>query len=454
MNDPIIFVTLDPLRGLGIEKRYDNFHLVCFDYTPVVDMLMSEGISVFCLEKEAPEISLPHSTRHLLTHPLVQEYILGNSTRIVNIAVFKPTFSIPHVLGKTPLGTTRQVHSLNADVKITKQLENKLHFFNLCLRNNLPHTPAHMQHLQTLEFEEQSKKLGTPFVIQFETGWFGNRTFFIHEQESLKKLQKQYSNRQVLIAPFIKGPVLTNNIMVGTTHTYQTYPFMQLNDTAKTIPRLSRLPGSTIGNVWGPLDGILGKYTNTVVQTIHIYTEQIGTILRDMGFHGYAGLDFLISEAGEVFLQELNPRFTASVQMITQLENEAIGSSLLDLHFREFGIDLPHHSYYEPAVYFEELSGCRVIARNTHDAAMQLADTMSSGVYTVQKNNSVKFDHPGYQTSLLAPDQCHIFIANSKRRINPDEEIFQIQSTSLPPQKVEELARSIKSGILFSETLS
>ncbi len=454
MNDPIIFVTLDPLRGLGIEKRYDNFHLVCFDYTPVVDMLMSEGISVFCLEKEAPEISLPHSTRHLLTHPLVQEYILGNSTRIVNIAVFKPTFSIPHVLGKTSLGTTRQVYSLNADVKITKKLENKLHFFNLCLRNNLPHTPAQVQHLHTLEFEEQSKKLGTPFVIQFETGWFGNRTFFIHEQESLKKLQKQYSNRQVLIAPFIKGPVLTNNIMVGNTHTYQSYPFMQLNDTAESMPKLSRLPGSTIGNVWGSLDGILGKYTNTVVQTIYTYTEQLGSILRDMGFRGYAGLDFLISEAGEVFLQELNPRFTASVQMITQLEEEAIGSSLLDLHFRTFGINLLQDTVYETDEYFLQLSGCRVIARNTHDAAMQLADTMSSGVYTVQKDNSVTFDHPGYQTTLLAPDQCHIFFADSKRNINPDEEIFQIQSTSLPPQKVEELARSIKSGILFSETLS
>lgn len=442
MTDPLFFATLEPLRGLGIESRHENFHLVCFDYTQVVDMLLQDGVNVFCLEKELESSSaVPHTTRHLLLHPKTQEYLETNSADVLDIAVFKPTFAIQLVLGNSPLGHKRTIKSLNAPTILSKQLENKLNFFDLCTGNAIPHTPATKMLLHTLSpvaFETmQSKNL----VVQFETGWFGNKTFFINDEVDILNLIQSYSDRTVLVAPFIDGTVLTNNFVVTDKDVLQSYPFFQLNDDSDHEIRLSRLQGSTIGNVWGNLESRFTGNASAIASEIQRLTNAVGEVLQKQGFRGYAGLDFIVSEGNIVYVQELNPRFTASVQMFTLLEQTAFGTSLLEEHF---GIS----NASQPETHFHPLHGVRIIARNTTTSAIRITENISNGIYMLEPDGTYTFVRPGYRVTDLKESEFLLFTGGENKEIRPDEEILQVQSLTIPTDTLTTLAREIKKTLL------
>lgn len=439
---PLFFATLDPLRGLGIETKHDNFHIVCFDYTHVVDLLVQDGIRVFCLEKElAATTAVQRTTRDLLLHPKTLAYLEANSADTLQIAVFKPTFDIELVLGNTPLGQKRSIVGLNAPTALSKKLENKLQFFDLCNQNGIKHTPAQkaqLHHIPDTIFETLQADC---IVVQFEQGWFGNKTFFINTPSELAALTEQYTDREVLVAPFISGTVLTNNLVVTESNTFQSYPFFQINDEPGHEVQLSRLRGSTIGNVWKSLESQFAEDTPTILSEIQKITDTIGTLLRKQGFHGYAGLDFIVSENNEVYVQELNPRFTASVQMFTLLEQAAIGTSLLEEHF---GIS----NTSQPETYFQPLRGARIIARNTTSSAIQITERIPNGIYTLNADETYTFVRPSYCATDLKNDEFLLFTAGENRDISSDEEILQVQSLTIPPDTLITLARTIKKTLI------
>lgn len=439
---PLFFATLDPLRGLGIETKHDNFHIVCFDYTHVVDLLVQDGIRVFCLEKElAATTAIQRTTRDLLLHPKTLAYLEANSADTLQIAVFKPTFDIELVLGNTPLGQKRSIVGLNAPTALSKKLENKLQFFDLCNQNGIKHTPAQkaqLHHIPDTIFETLQADC---IVVQFEQGWFGNKTFFITTPTELAALTEQYTDREVLVAPFIPGTVLTNNLVVTESNTFQSYPFFQINDELGHEVQLSRLRGSTIGNVWKSLESQFDEHASEILSEIQKITDTIGTLLRKQGFRGYAGLDFIVSENNEVYVQELNPRFTASVQMFTLLEQAAIGTSLLEEHF---GIS----NTSQPETYFQPLRGARIIARNTTSSAIQITERIPNGIYTLNADETYTFVRPSYCATDLKNDEFLLFTAGENRDISSDEEILQVQSLTIPPDTLITLARTIKKTLI------
>ena len=150
---PIFYISNDPLRGLGIEDIYENFHLICVDYIPVVDWLMEQGRSVFCLEKELGQKFIRDS-RETLFLPEVQDYILKHSKIEVGIVFFKPQVALSQILKNTTLGKSRQVKSLNAQLLISNQIENKIYFHNLCKNNQLSIAPAIVGNCSQLKYAD------------------------------------------------------------------------------------------------------------------------------------------------------------------------------------------------------------------------------------------------------------------------------------------------------------
>jgi len=345
------------------------------------------------------------------------------------------------VLGNTPLGQKRSIVGLNAPTALSKKLENKLQFFDLCNQNGIKHTPAQkaqLHHIPDTIFETLQADC---IVVQFEQGWFGNKTFFINTPSELAALTEQYTDREVLVAPFISGTVLTNNLVVTESNTFQSYPFFQINDEPGHEVQLSRLRGSTIGNVWKSLESQFAEDTPTILSEIQKITDTIGTLLRKQGFHGYAGLDFIVSENNEVYVQELNPRFTASVQMFTLLEQAAFGTSLLEKHFGISNTSLPE-------TYFQPLRGARIIARNTTSSAIQITERIPNGIYTLNADETYTFVRPSYCATDLKNDEFLLFTAGENRDISSDEEILQVQSLTIPPDTLITLARTIKQTLI------
>ena len=294
----------------------------------------------------------------------------------------------------------------------------------LCKNNQLSIAPAIVGNCSQLKYADLLNQFGLNFVIQMERGWFGNSTYFMHNENDYQDFCVKFPNKEIKVAKFIPGIVLTNNVVVGKNLIYQTKPFLQLNDDLNSDIRLARLPGSTIGNAWVDLHSLSIPQIDQIIIEIHTITQRIGEIIKQLGFRGYCGFDFLVSYDGNVYLQECNARFTASCQMISQLELKECGVSLLQLHYQEFGIDFGI-SVTPSEQCYQNLSGCRVVARNTQTQSVKLNLKQENGLYDI--NNS-KFIQSEYQLNNTKTSEQLLFTAAVDRTINPDQEVLQLQT--------------------------
>ena len=222
----------------------------------------------------------------------------------------------------------------------------------------------------------------------------------------------------------------------------QSYPFMQITDNPETDIPLSRRKGSTIGNVWGNLPAEI--HTPPVIENISIITNHIGELLISKGYAGIFGLDFIITANNAVFVQEINPRMTASIQMITQLEREAAGISLLDLHYAAF---THNTAYVDVPNVFPEMRGMRLIGRNTTHAPFLINTTYPSGVYA-----GSDFAKKAYQLATINDNEYMLFSPRVKTEINTDEELFQVQFAHNDLVNGLNIARKIQKDILEAST--
>lgn len=441
---PIFYLTPDPLRALGFEQ-YPNFHIICIDHTPLVEILQAKGLSILCIEKEAGEQNImPRNTRKLLLLPEVQDFILKRSTREVGIAMFKPNFSLNQALKDTPLATQRTLLSLNNPPSLTTELENKVHFYTLCREHNVPIPDTFLASLSGLDFDDIAGQIGVPFVIQHDRGWFGNRTFFIHTSADLRTAQERFTDRTVKVSRYVDGITMTNNAVITRDgQTLSSFPFLQISDVDAPEEQtpLARLPGSSVGNVWSTPDSWPIQQPEKVVTAIADLSKKIGFILKTKNYRGYWGLDFLVDYKGNVYLQELNARFTASTQMFSQLEQEAFGTSLLEQHYAAFGIPVENTST-QFDLFYQPLAGTRVLARNTEGKDMVIAKALETGRYA-NDNLDTRLDD-SIDIQKLQPNQHLLFAPSTGRIISEDEEIFQVQSTTANKEGLIQLVREYK----------
>lgn len=402
-------------------------------------------MSILCIEKEAgAQNIMPRNTRTLLLRPDVQDFILTHSTDTVGLAMFKPNFSLRQVLAGTLLDSQRTLLALNNHPSLTTELENKINFYTLCREHDIPIPDTFLAQLATLDFDDIANKLGVPFVIQHDRGWFGNRTFFIHTPADLQTAQERFTNRTVKVSRYIDGVTMTNNaVITGSGETLSSFPFLQISDVDAPEEQtpLARLPGSSVGNVWSTPDSWPIQQPDKVVATIADLSKKIGFILKTKNYRGYWGLDFLVDNEGNVYVQELNARFTASTQMFSQLEQEAFGTSLLEQHYAAFGIPVENTSA-QFDLFYQPLTGTRVLTRNTEGKDMVVAKTLETGRYA-NDNLDTRLDD-SIDIHKLQPNQHLLFAPSSGRVISEDEEIFQIQSTTANKEGLIQLAREYK----------
>ena len=452
-DKPIFIITNDPLRGIGLETVRDNVYLICVDHTPVVDWLVKQNRNVFCIEKELGQVgSVVRNSRIVLDRPEVQSYILKHSKDVLGIVFFKPLAALDEILKKTVLVTKRRVVSLNADLRVSNQLENKLDFYQLCVENGLPTPKSTQAMISQLDYQQLVSLLGFRFVVQFERGWFGNHTYFINSEADFDSIIKTYSDREVKVAEYIEGDVLTVNGVVGRNDIFQTKPFLQINESqddpsSTSKIKLARLAGTTVGNQWF---GTARDDNNLRVHNPEILslTNTIGKIAQKMGYLGYFGLDYLVSADGRVYLQEMNARFTASVQTITQLEREVVGASLLDAHFNAFSVEMPDAVVRKISSddLYVDLQGVRVVARNTETQSVVVDNLPQNGVYRFE-GDQINFIREDFNLATLGTDEMILLSVASGRVVNPDQEILQLQTRYGKKDKIIQTIQSFKSQI-------
>lgn len=238
--------------------------------------------------------------------------------------------------------------------QITRLLEDKIKFYDLCQKNNIPLIPAFIAPFTQKNFLHAQKLFGQKIVTQTHFGWAGNST---HLALNYSDISSRIADKiMTKFSPYKEGYSLLNNCCQTRHGLIQSPPALQYTG----LKSLTKNPFATVGRQWPSLAPV------SVVEKIYqITTEFSEKILKPLNYRGFFGLDFLISGI-EVYLLECNPRLTASFAFYTQMELKNNLTPLFYYHLAEFTnidyqIDL---SMEQKRFYNQNLIGSEITLRN------------------------------------------------------------------------------------------
>ncbi len=256
----------------------------------------------------------------LLSLPDTLNYITANSrsrSRRPAIVAFKPSAKVNLLCQK------HNFLYLANPAPLSRRLENKIHFAQLCQHYRLPTPPCRLIKLSPSTFRQAQSEFGSSLIIQTGFGWAGNSTFLFDSWDQAS--QKIPLKSLVKVSPRLTGYTLTNNCCLTKSGLIQSPPAVQFTG----ITGLTDNPFATVGRQWPAFTA-----TDILAQVTDI-TNKFGQILSSLNYRGYFGLDFFVSR-NQVYLLECNPRLTASFAFYHHLEQSAGYTPLFLLHLSEF----------------------------------------------------------------------------------------------------------------------
>jgi len=362
---PIFFLSPVLSRALGLEKILTNFHLITTRKDPLISILRQNNISVFCLEElEEKEI---RNSFQLLSNSKVQDFIKEKSLDLTpNVLTFR---SLPQV---QQLCKNLSYNYCQADPYLVRELEDKVFFYKLLEKNNIPTIPNQLKVFENCEFK--NKKM----VLQLKRGFAGNSSFIIETLEEFQKYQDKYKKHRVKLTEFLNGKTLTVNACVTDNQ-------IKIGPVFEQIDKIKELNSNELGTSGN--SHFLNKELSAE-EKLKIYKliDDISGVLFKKKYRGFFGLDLLLTDDGEIYPIECNPRLTASVGNFTQMELEKKQVPLLLFHLLHF---LDYKIEKEEEVFIEDLNYIFLIFRNTKEHAFLIRNEIKTGIYKIAKDKIV-----------------------------------------------------------------
>ncbi len=233
-------------------------------------------------------------------------------------------------------------------------MEDKIKFYELCQKVNLPQIPALISPFTQKNFLQAQKIFGQKIVTQTHFGWAGNSTHLALNYSDVKscipnKILTKFS-------PFKSGYSLLNNCCLTQQGLIQSPPALQYTG----LKPLTNNPFATVGRQWPSQASV--EIKEKIKQITNDFSEKI---LKPLNYQGFFGLDFLIS-GSDVFLLECNPRLTASFAFYTQMELKNGLTPLFYFHLAQF-INLDYQidlKTEQNRFYNQNLIGSEITLRN------------------------------------------------------------------------------------------
>lgn len=207
--------------------------------------------------------------------------------------------------------------------RISRELEDKIKFTQLCDYHQLPTIPHQIAPLNSTNYQTAQTKFGPKLVIQTHFGWAGNSTFLSEDFSHIAKLVPP--NTPSKFMPYLDGFTVTNNCCLTKFGLIQSPIARQLSN----ITKYSTNPFATTGRQWPSF------VPDIVANKCQQITDKIGKIIKPFGYRGFFGIDFFVHQ-NQVLILEINPRLTASFGYYTKLEIEANFTPLFLFHLAEF----------------------------------------------------------------------------------------------------------------------
>lgn len=336
-----------------IEKLNDsNFDFYFLAVDQFLDINLPQLKNFISLTPKKFDIKLDFkNSGKLLSNPKVIEFIKNNSAnsgRKPAIIPFKPSAKIDLICRQNNWVLIGNNSGLN------RLLEDKIKFYDLCSKNNLPLLPALIVPFNQVNYQLAKDKFGDKLVLQTHFGWAGNSSFVSSEWSDISQLIPL--NTIVKISPFIKGYSLINNCCLTSNGLIQSPPGMQYTG----IPQLTNNPLATVGRQWPSFT------SNLINSQVRLITQNFSEILKELNYRGFFGLDFIVDDQN-VYLIECNPRLTASFAFYTQLELNLGVTPLFLLHLAEF-INL---NFVEKDHFEIQITGSEITSKNKNGATIK-----------------------------------------------------------------------------------
>jgi len=407
-NDPIFFITPNPIYAIGLEKIIKNYFIICSQKSDIARYLKKEKIAVLCLNDNKIK-----NAGKILTNEKVVKYIKSKAkNKKANIITFKPSPIIQRVCKKN------NFRYLGNDWKLNRDLEDKIKFVKVMKKLKIPNANSRIIKLDknecSLNFSKNKK-----FVIQFPRGFSGNSTFFIKDENSLDKILKKYKGRKAKLSEYFKGEAYTVNACVVGNKTLIGKPIFQITG----LPLYNKNTFGTCGNDYA----YPRKLKKEQREKIFNYTRKIGDYIKKLEYRGIFGLDFIVSDK-KINLIEINPRIIGSMALFTKLQIQNNQSPFLSLSILEFiaSTDVGNNNF-EKWDKEGNFNASQLILRNTENKPIEVIKNLKSGIYEIEENKIV-FKKEAYSAEKKMKKNEFLVQCSAKERvISPDIEYANVQ---------------------------
>lgn len=267
--------------------------------------------------------------------------------------------------------------------------ENKLWFDSFLDKHRLPKPKSFF-------YQYDTHRYNIPFtrkvVIQKSNSLGNTGTYIlddITEIDSLFEKGKLQKNENYLVRQFIEGITYGIELFISSSTIAISQARIQCFYQHESIPDLKWFSGTQ----FVPSD----IFSPSIKKSLTATLTRLATLLHQDGYLGYAGIDLIITDQGDIFILECNPRFTTSSPLLMQFRETFSGINTSALFIEEF---LTPKQYLENPLYFPypesnfKGSIVRLLLRpHAKEEKVEIKHELPLGLYALQ-NGTIKYQGP------------------------------------------------------------
>lgn len=372
-------IGIAPWPRLGPERWLDNYKIASyFGWDVGGDVSMPENFSMKDADPGAKLEKL--NTPNMLSHRLFQD-ILNKDLEGYSFLTYK-TVDIPDEL--------QDRNFLMVDVSVSEAFENKVEFRRMF--GSILKMPSYRVYNRAdlAGTEEEFKTLAQDrlrFVLQDEQLSGGKGTFIVDDYSSYKKalanLKDTSTYRRVVVSDVVKNARERSIQACITKHGVFCGP---LQRQIVRNPYLANLESAT-GDKWCGIQIYKSDQETELQSQAEQAAQKVGEALKETGYKGIFGIDFLLDDNDEMFVIEVNPRITGATPLLAALFNDNDSIPFYMLHILELG-QFDYKIESQTAKFDED--GALIVFHSLENYDVIVRDKPSSGTYVVDDGKLVK----------------------------------------------------------------
>lgn len=306
--------------------------------------------------------------------------------------------------------------------ELQEKLGNKLFLQNICQQLGIETNKTLSINFSRGDLEYIYKKckteLGTPFIIQGDSGVSGEDTFKIKSFKELAKLTIEI-NGNFRASKYLKSIIpLSVHICITKKEILYEGPYIQVIG----FKKLTTNPFQFSGN-----DTNQGMLSKALKKKIKFLSIKLASYANELGYRGILGIDFIWNKSEKkVYVQEINSRLVGLTRLLTGIQMEQKIIPHLIKHINEF---LPTKSllgYTNKSLDLSKNHYSQLYISNNKDTTIEAKRYLIPGIYKVENQKLIRTRDSLFVSDMKRDDVLINFSAYKGSKLNPEQIIAKI----------------------------